>query len=1038
MAKDYTGYQLVRKDDGRQFVKKGTYEEPFTVHLVGAQWSNHPWGMENEVRRAFEMLGITISDTDFRRDYNRLPELFQQESHVMLVIKGNGIPPELIKRLPCKTILWYQDDIFATEHASKHIAHNGCAFDVVYSFDKMAIDQYRKLGVKNPQWLPLAMSPAVHRKIFLTKKKYDISFIGNIYPNRRTLLERLAKRFNLVVTQAFMDDMVKILNESKIVLNLGVGPTGIQQRVFEAMGCGSFLLTNEIPEESKLFKDLVHLVYFNDANIEELAAYYLSHDEEREAIALAGYRAVNNGHTFLHRIQKMLDDVFHHRDFLEHNAIEIKHIDRSCNAYASSTPTIDHGLYIRPESAKVDLKNSQNKFAAKWDTYIASANQNTDESKRYKILIVLALDKKYLNRRILAAIDSLSKDRHVVNFLVCNDLTARMDADVMNHLFVEGVSTFQPEVLLILGGKDIYPRMLRKLKRKLNLAIMLWWHSGMGDIAAKMPEWAVKLNEESDVCFISGATLDYIRAAEIQGVKRGFWLDSETHIADEMFSVLNGNIKDRTLLYDAEMQQLANNCSEQEVLSVSHFLFEKGMGSVTTPYLEKVLQNNKDNLNAYLLLIDIYLKQEAIEKADKLLKNALEIPLLSASLYHRLAKICLIRGNINEAEAWLKASLEQDTRNLDNYNSLGQIYIQKRDYSEAERYLKTGTQKHQNNIAGLLLLGRLYQEQNRIDEAISCFRQSFNLDHNREYENEIRENLEVLYSSKIMEYDVSKILVSVIMFSFNRAEYMKRSLHLFSKQSFPRESFEIIVIDSSTDNTQKVIKEAARKYGLNIRYFFIPPPTHGLEPSITWNNMSVKQAQGDVIVWTHPEVLFSEHMLEEFYKPHILEDKLWVSSRSATVLTKEVQNKIDEVWEKGINYILANFDVRKEIFRLGYKFWIPILVSFRKKDFLGIGGFTESLPIPRHSDLDLFFRFLALDFSIHNPPGFQCIHQWHEPFEERGKDILPLSDKTRQIVYEWRKAFLCGKMSASQYAIRNEGKEIGVVPELKEVNIVDS
>ncbi|MEP9409900.1 MAG: tetratricopeptide repeat protein [Candidatus Brocadia sp.] len=1002
IAKDYTGCKLVRKDDGRQFIRKDHYEEPFTVHLVGARWSNYPWGMENELHRALEKLGITIIDTDFRRNYSRLPELFQQKAHVLLVIKGNGIPPELIKSLPCKTILWYQDDIFATGHASMHIAHNGWAFDTVYSFDKMAVDLYRKLGVKDPRWLPLAMSPSVHRKMFLTKKKYDISFIGNIYPNRKTLLERLARRFNLFVTQAFMDDMVKIFNESKIILNVGIGPTGIQQRVFEAMGCGSFLLTNEIPEESRLFKDRVHLVYFNDANIEDLAAYYLSHNEEREAIALAGYREVNNGHTFQHRIQMILDDVFYRKDLSAQITTETKHTNYNCNAHIDNTNLITH------------------------------------KSRRYKILVVLASDKKNFKQEIAVAINGLSAHQHTVKLFVCDDLTEKTDVDVMNHLLVEGVCTFLPDILLILGGKDIYPRMLRKLKRKLNLTIMVWWRPEMGDSVSEMPEWAVKLNKETDICFISGATLDYVRSTETKGIKRGFWLDSEAHIADEMHSVLSGNIKDRILLYHDEIQQLANSSSEQELLNISKFFVEKDMGIVAAPYLERIIQNNKNNLDAYLLLIDYFLKQGAIEKTREMLKNALEATRSSVSLYHQLATISLELGNLNEAEKWFKISVEQCTSNSDVYNSLGQLYIQKCDFSEAEKYLKTGIQEYPDNIPGLLLLGKLYRKQNRIDEAISCFQQCFKVDHNHDYEDEIRGNLEELYSLKKVEYDASKILVSIIMFTFNRAEYLARSLHLFSKQSFPREAFEIIIIDSSSDNTREVIKEAVRKYGLNIRYFFIPPPAHGLEPCISWNNKSVKQARGDVIVWTHPEVLFSEHMLEEFYKPHTLEDKLWVSSRSATVLTKEEQNKIDAVWDKGIDYILANFNLRKEIFRLGYKFWIPILVSFKKNDFLGIGGFTESLPIPRHSDLDLFFRLLAIDFSVHNPPGFQCIHQWHEPFEERGKDILPLSDKTRQIVYEWRKAFLCGKISASKYAIRNEGKEIGVVPDLREVDIVDS
>ena len=41
----------------------------------------------------------------------------------------------------------------------------------------------------------------------------------------------------------------------------------------------------------------------------------------------------------------------------------------------------------------------------------------------------------------------------------------------------------------------------------------------------------------------------------------------------------------------------------------------------------------------------------------------------------------------------------------------------------------------------------------------------------------------------------------------------------------------------------------------------------------------------------------------------------------------------------------------------------------------------------------IFFQDDAIGFSVHNPPGFQGIHQWHVPFEEKGKDILPLSDK---------------------------------------------
>ena len=265
---------------------------------------------------------------------------------------------------------------------------------------------------------------------------------------------------------------------------------------------------------------------------------------------------------------------------------------------------------------------------------------------------------------------------------------------------------------------------------------------------------------------------------------------------------------------------------------------------------------------------------------------------------------------------------------------------------------------------------------------------------------------------------------------------MARTLYLFSKQTFPRSAFEIIIIDSSNDNTREVIRKAITEYGLNIRYFFIPPPTHGLDPRTSWQNMSVKMARGNVIVWTQPEMLFSERMLEEFYKPHVLEDKLWVSGRIGVVNTKGEQMKIDPVWDKDLEYLFAHHNLGKEMFRLGYKYWVPVLASFKKDDWLRIGGYAEGLPIPRHCDLDIFFRMMAIGFSVHNPPGFQGIHQWHVPFEEKGKDILPLSDKTRQIVYGLRRAFLRGEVCAEKYAKRNEGKEIGVVPELKEVFVV--
>ena len=302
--KDYGTCQLI-EEDGIKYLQKNNIREPLRIHLVGAARANYPWGMENEILRAIKLEGIEIVETDYRLDQRQFQKAFMRPAHIMLVCKGSGIPPQLIHQYPGKTILWYQDDVFTTEHAPRDLAFNGPAFDLVYTFDQSAIQEYHSMGLQDVHYLPLAMSPALHRKMYV-EKKYDVGFVGNIHPNRKPFFERLSKKFNVFVARAFMDDMVKIFNESKIVLNLGIGPTGIQQRVFETLGCGSFLLTNEIPESDRLFKDKTHLVYFNEKNIDDLIQYYLDHEDEREQIAQFGYVEANKKHTFQHRIKQII------------------------------------------------------------------------------------------------------------------------------------------------------------------------------------------------------------------------------------------------------------------------------------------------------------------------------------------------------------------------------------------------------------------------------------------------------------------------------------------------------------------------------------------------------------------------------------------------------------------------------------------------------------------------------------------------------------------------------------------------------------
>lgn len=80
----------------------------------------------------------------------------------------------------------------------------------------------------------------------------------------------------------------------------------ITRRIFEGMACGRMVLTDRLPNETRLHELFIEnedIVYYNDAQdaIDKIN-YYSQHDEEREKIALSGYKKVMAEHTVARRV----------------------------------------------------------------------------------------------------------------------------------------------------------------------------------------------------------------------------------------------------------------------------------------------------------------------------------------------------------------------------------------------------------------------------------------------------------------------------------------------------------------------------------------------------------------------------------------------------------------------------------------------------------------------------------------------------------------------------------------------------------------
>lgn len=111
----------------------------------------------------------------------------------------------------------------------------------------------------------------------------------------------------------YIEEMPLVFKNSKINLNITLRSinSGIPLRAMDIMGNGGFLLTNFQEDFLKYFVPGEDYVYYTDEeDMVEKVAYYLEHEEERQQIALSGYKKVKKFHTYHHRVQTIFSIIF--------------------------------------------------------------------------------------------------------------------------------------------------------------------------------------------------------------------------------------------------------------------------------------------------------------------------------------------------------------------------------------------------------------------------------------------------------------------------------------------------------------------------------------------------------------------------------------------------------------------------------------------------------------------------------------------------------------------------------------------------------
>ena len=181
----------------------------------------------------------------------------------------------------------------------------------------------------------MGFEPKVLSSLSAKTHTFAVTFIGSfqgVHSSRRTFLEALCGRLDrphaLNIWAPAIDhlpsrsplrkhyrgqvwgrDMYDVLNRSRITLNHhgDVLPYANNMRLFEATGVGALLLTDWKNNLGEMFvpgKEV--LAYRTPEECAELIRYYLTHDEERQAVARAGQARTLRDHTYYQRMQELV------------------------------------------------------------------------------------------------------------------------------------------------------------------------------------------------------------------------------------------------------------------------------------------------------------------------------------------------------------------------------------------------------------------------------------------------------------------------------------------------------------------------------------------------------------------------------------------------------------------------------------------------------------------------------------------------------------------------------------------------------------
>jgi spore maturation protein CgeB len=254
------------------------------------------------------------------------------EPEIVLIIKGDTIEPEIVeKMIGSKKILWMMDGIFYNPQ-SIHLVDK---MNAVFLFEKSDVTKVKQIN-PNTYYLPSAFDDKIFNDLHL-KKTIDILFIGTLYPERISFLNRIRHQFpnlkmkvyceryrfyknpitwwNSIFDKVFINRFVQhkeaniLYNKSKVCLNMHHEQSvyGINPRFFEVIGSNALLFTDHKPFLDDFFSDNKIHVFQSEENLLRLIEEHFNGVQKQTDQKL--YTKIRDEHTYRKRVDFILGKI---------------------------------------------------------------------------------------------------------------------------------------------------------------------------------------------------------------------------------------------------------------------------------------------------------------------------------------------------------------------------------------------------------------------------------------------------------------------------------------------------------------------------------------------------------------------------------------------------------------------------------------------------------------------------------------------------------------------------------------------------------